>query len=249
MPNLINFRYGQTKPCFVYRIVMDRCLEKKIYDRQIKKQGMSDRIVDECNPEAHLSMKDITNLCHDYDSDEEVVEESGKPAADESASPSKPSSPKDELTDEPSKAAEESHKSPQSTDEKDVKGEPMEVDEAKTLNGSGSETPVKKEKDEELPCTKVHADSIINTILELHKHCVTKEPFLHESLLVDQKDRKLSQAEKRQAHRSYELEKKAAVNQRFTYTPAKMHYKIVNNDGTVITKPMTPVRNLLRLFS
>ncbi|KAH8291318.1 hypothetical protein KR054_010563 [Drosophila jambulina] len=244
------YRYGQTKPCFVYRIVMDRCLEKKIYDRQIKKQGMSDRIVDECNPEAHLSMKDITNLCHDYDSDEEVVEESSKPAADEL--PSKPSSPAVEATklspdatDEPSKATDESNKSPQSADEQtkppeEVKSAPMEVDETKAQNGTGIEVAVKKEKEEEVPTPKVHADSIINTILELHKHCVTKEPFLHESLLVDQKDRKLSQAEKRQAHRSYELEKKAAVNQRFTYTPAKMHYKIVNNDGTVITKPMTP---------
>lgn len=61
------YRYGQRKECFVYRIVMDACLEKKIYDRQINKQGMSDRVVDECNPDAHLSMKEITNLCYDDD--------------------------------------------------------------------------------------------------------------------------------------------------------------------------------------
>uniref|UniRef100_A0A336LHX0 CSON014418 protein n=1 Tax=Culicoides sonorensis TaxID=179676 RepID=A0A336LHX0_CULSO len=65
------YRYGQQKPCFVYRIVMDVCLEKKIYDRQINKQGMSDRVVDECNPDAYLSMKEITNLCYD---DEETTE-------------------------------------------------------------------------------------------------------------------------------------------------------------------------------
>ena len=53
------YRYGQKKQCYVYRIVMDNCLEKKIYDRQINKQGMSDRVVDECNPDAHLSIKEV----------------------------------------------------------------------------------------------------------------------------------------------------------------------------------------------
>uniref|UniRef100_S4R9C0 RAD54 like 2 n=1 Tax=Petromyzon marinus TaxID=7757 RepID=S4R9C0_PETMA len=37
------FRYGQVKPCFVYRLVSDFTLEKKIYDRQISKQGMSSK--------------------------------------------------------------------------------------------------------------------------------------------------------------------------------------------------------------
>lgn len=67
---MLLFRYGQKKPCFVYRFVMDCCLEKKIYDRQINKQGMADRVVDECNPDAVLSMKEITNLC--FDNDEKV---------------------------------------------------------------------------------------------------------------------------------------------------------------------------------
>lgn len=67
----VAFRYGQKKPCFVYRLVMDNCLEKKIYDRQINKQGMADRVVDECNPDAHLSIKEVTNLCWDNEQDTE----------------------------------------------------------------------------------------------------------------------------------------------------------------------------------
>lgn len=47
------YRYGQRKPCFIYRLVCDFTLEKKIYDRQVSKQGMSgkiseDFIVKEC---------------------------------------------------------------------------------------------------------------------------------------------------------------------------------------------------------
>lgn len=66
------YRYGQTKSCYVYRFVMDNCLEKKIYDRQINKQGMSDRIVDECNPDAHLSLREVTSLCYDDGADPEI---------------------------------------------------------------------------------------------------------------------------------------------------------------------------------
>lgn len=38
------YRYGQRKPCHIYRLVCDFTLEKKIYDRQISKQGMSGKI-------------------------------------------------------------------------------------------------------------------------------------------------------------------------------------------------------------
>jgi len=59
------YRYGQEKKTHIYRLVTDNSLEKKIYDRQINKQGMADRIVDELNPDAHLSSKEVHSLICD----------------------------------------------------------------------------------------------------------------------------------------------------------------------------------------
>ena len=63
------FRYGQTKYTHVFRLVTDNSLEKKIYDRQINKQGMADRVVDELNPDAHLSSKEVHSLICEEDED------------------------------------------------------------------------------------------------------------------------------------------------------------------------------------
>lgn len=56
------YRYGQTKCCYVYRLVTDNTMEKNIYDRQINKQGISDRVVDELNPQNLLSRKQVDIL-------------------------------------------------------------------------------------------------------------------------------------------------------------------------------------------
>ena len=35
------YRYGQVKPCFIYRLISDHTMEKKIYDRQLSKQTVA----------------------------------------------------------------------------------------------------------------------------------------------------------------------------------------------------------------
>uniref|UniRef100_A0A8C6VI59 RAD54 like 2 n=1 Tax=Naja naja TaxID=35670 RepID=A0A8C6VI59_NAJNA len=66
------YRYGQKKPCHIYRLVSDYTLEKKIYDRQISKQGMSDRVVDDLNPVLNFTRREVENLLH-------FVEEESEP--------------------------------------------------------------------------------------------------------------------------------------------------------------------------
>lgn len=129
------YRYGQKKPCHIYRLVSDYTLEKKIYDRQITKQGMSDRVVDDLNPVLNFTRREVENLLH-------FVEE-----------------------------------------------EPKQVEvEAKMF----------KESVIQLACLK-------------YPHLITREPFQHESLLLDRKEHKLTRAEKKAAKRSYEEEKRASV--------------------------------------
>jgi hypothetical protein len=61
----------------VYRLVTDNSLEKKIYDRQINKQGMADRVVDELNPDAHLSSKEVHSLICEEDEDPPALDMAG----------------------------------------------------------------------------------------------------------------------------------------------------------------------------
>lgn len=198
---LYHFRYGQKRSCFIYRLVVDKCLEKKIYDRQIKKQGMSDRVVDECNPDNHLSIKDVTNLCYDYDDEEEKEKEKDK------------------------EKEKEKEKEKDNKDNKDSNSE-----------------------EEEKPTT-VYADVILQKILQEYREHLTKEPFLHESLLVDRKNEKLSQAEKRLAHRSYEMQKKNSCKPTFfPMNNNRVHYQTMRKDGAIITKPIASVRYCLNIL-
>lgn len=158
---------------------MDNCLEKKIYDRQVNKQGMSDRVVDECNPDAHLSIKEVTSLCWDDEKD---------------------------------------------TDEKDFSDS--------------------KDK---------FIDLVMQKIIEGHSKMLSKEPFQHESLLVDRKEKKLSQAEKRLAQRGYELEKQASARPSYGYNSVGTQYRAIRTpDGSIVHRPVASVSfnsiKLLKLF-
>ena len=61
------YRFGQMKQCFIYRFVADNSLEKKIYYRQVNKQGMSHRVVDELNPDVKVSYSQIVSLIEGLD--------------------------------------------------------------------------------------------------------------------------------------------------------------------------------------
>ncbi|KAJ8394833.1 hypothetical protein AAFF_G00041880 [Aldrovandia affinis] len=141
------YRYGQRKACHIYRLVCDFTLEKKIYDRQISKQGMSDRVVDDLNPVLNFTRREVESLLH-------FVEEEPDPAR-------------------------------------------VKLD------------------------SRVELEDVIQQACTQYPQLITKEPFHHESLLMDRKEMKLTKAEKKAAKKSYEDEKRASV----PYTrPSYAHY-------------------------
>ena len=60
------YRYGQTKPTYIYRLIMDNSMERQIFNRQVSKHGLQKRIVDEQMVDANISTSEVQSL-FEYD--------------------------------------------------------------------------------------------------------------------------------------------------------------------------------------
>ena len=57
-----SYRFGQTKPVYVYRIIGKDTMEENIYKRQITKQAMSQRVIDAKQLDRHFTYDELAKL-------------------------------------------------------------------------------------------------------------------------------------------------------------------------------------------
>jgi transcriptional regulator ATRX len=71
------YRFGQMKSVFVYRLLAEGTMEEKIYQRQVHKQSLSQRVIDEHQLDRHFTHSELSDLYKFepdiYDADKETV--------------------------------------------------------------------------------------------------------------------------------------------------------------------------------
>uniref|UniRef100_A0AC34GKE8 Uncharacterized protein n=1 Tax=Panagrolaimus sp. ES5 TaxID=591445 RepID=A0AC34GKE8_9BILA len=56
------YRLGQTKPVYIYRLVTSGTMEEVVYNRQITKEAMNHRVIDEEDIDRHFTLEELNHL-------------------------------------------------------------------------------------------------------------------------------------------------------------------------------------------